>query len=354
MDDHRACVVQGLAFAFREMDAVGEDGVFTHEAEPRVDIGVVLRPGKQPLHQIDLRSALREMRVEQAAGMVRQELAGKSKLGFARRDGKTHRESVAQAFDLVPRRDELGALPGARFGVLSHGLGSVAVHHGRPRYQTEAAPPRGPKEADGRFPMHRGEDEGAGGAVAHELVEKALCGHRGMVLGGVSRFLGEGEAIEPFEQVVRGRSQHSVLREVNVCIDQSGQDDLAVIALARSLGVLPRQVGEIAVPQDAAPLADDHRAVVVAVHRLVRADKAGIVPEAHRAAAQNPRRDIGARRHPSTRSSMRKRMIRQTLSVAFLSSSSRPLARRSSKAARIIAAVAPLTAKMKGIPKRSL
>ena len=279
---------------------MGEDGVLTHEAEPRIDIGVVLRPGKEPLHQIDLRSALREMSVEQAAGMVRQELAGESKLRFARRDGKAHREGVAQAFDLVPRRDELGALPGARFGVLSHGLGSVAVHHGRACDQTEAAPPRRPEETIGRPPMHRGEDEGAGGAVAHELVEEALRSCRGMVLGGVSRFLGEGEAIEPFEQVVRGRRQHAVLREVNVRIDQSGQDDLAVIAVARSLGVLPRQVGEGAVPEDAAPLAHDHRAVVVAAHRLVGADEAGIVPEAHCAAAQNPRCGIGARRHPAT------------------------------------------------------
>ena len=149
---------------------MGEDGILAHEAEALIDIGVVLRPGKQPLHQIDLRSALREMRVEQATGVVRQELAGKSQLRFARRDGKTHRESVAQAFDLVPRRDEFGALPGARFGVLSHGWGSVAVHHGRPRHQAEAAPPRRPKEAAGRLPMHRREDEGAGGAVAHELV----------------------------------------------------------------------------------------------------------------------------------------------------------------------------------------
>ena len=175
-----------------------------------------------------------------------------------------------------------------------------------------------------------------------------------MVLVGVSRFFGEGEAIEPFEQVVRGRRQHAVLRKVNVRIDQSRQDDLAVIALARSLGVLRRQVGEGAVPQDPALLAHDHRTVLVALHRLVGADDAGIVPEAQRAAAQNPCRGIGARRHPATRSSMRKRMMRQTLSIAFSTSTSRPLAIRSSKAARIIAAVAPLTAKMKGIAKRSL
>ena len=171
---------------------------------------------------------------------------------------------------------------------------------------------------------------------------------------GVSRFLGEGEAVEPFEQVVRGRRQHAVLREVNVRIDQSGQDDRIVIALARGLGVRARQVGEAAVPEDAALLAHHHRAVVVAAHRRLGADDAGIVPKTQRAAAQNARCGIGARRHPATRSSMRNRMMRQTWSVAFSSSTSRPLARRSSKAARIVAAVAPLTAKMKGIPKRSL
>ena len=132
------------------------------------------------------------------------------------------------------------------------------------------------------------------------LSRKLSAAASGMVLGGVSRFLGEGEAIEPFEQVMRGRRQHAVLREVNVCVDQSRQDDLAVIAVARSLGVLPRQVGEGAVPEDAAPLAHDHSAVVVAAHRLVGADEAGIVPEAHCAAAQNPRCGIGARRHPAT------------------------------------------------------
>ena len=68
--------MQGLAFAFREMDAMGEDGGFAHEAEARIDIRIVLRPGKQPLHQVDLGSTLREMGVEQAAGMVRQQLAG--------------------------------------------------------------------------------------------------------------------------------------------------------------------------------------------------------------------------------------------------------------------------------------
>ena len=287
-------------------------------------------------------------------GWSGQQLAGDSKLRLARRDGKTHRERVAQAVDLVPRRDELRALPRARFGALSHGRGRVAVHHGRPRHQTEAAPLRHPKEAVGRLPVHRGKDQSAGGAVAYEFVEKALRRCCSMVLGRVPRFLGEGEAIEPFEQVVRGRRQHTVLREVNVRIDQSRQDDIAVIALARSLGVLPRQVGEGAVPQDPALPADDHRAVLVAAYRMVGADDAGIVPEAQRAAAQDPRRGIGARRHPPTRSSMRKRMMRQTLSIAFFSSSSRPLALRSSKAVRIIAAVAPLTAKTKGIAKRSL
>ena len=190
--------------------------------------------------------------------------------------------------------------------------------------------------------------------MAHELVEEALRRSRGMALVGVSRFLGEGEALEPFEQVMRGRRQHAVLREVNVRVDQSRQNDLAVIALARCLGVLPRQVGEGAVPQDPALLTHDHSAVVVALHRLVGADDAGIVPETQRAAAQNPCRGIGACRHPATRSSMRKRMMQQTLSIAFSTSTSRPLALRSSKAARIIAAVAPLTAKMKGMPKRSL
>ena len=175
-----------------------------------------------------------------------------------------------------------------------------------------------------------------------------------MILGGVSCFLREGETIEPFQQVVRGRRQHAVLREVHVRIDQTGQDEPAVVALARRLGVFLRQRGEGAVPQDAALPAHDHRAVVVAAHRPVGADDARVVREAQRAAAQHPRSGIGAPRHPATRSSMRKRMMRQTLSVAFSSSTSGSLARRSSKAARIIAALAPLTAKMKGIPKRSL
>ena len=170
---------------------------------------------------------------------------------------------------------------------------------------------------------------------------------------GVSRLLGEGEAIEPFEQVVRGRRQHAVLREVNVRVDQSGQDERVVMALARRLGVRRRQVGEGAVPEDAALTADDHRAVLVASYRLVGTDDAGVVPEAQRAAAQDQRCDI-ARGHPATRSSMRKRMMRQTFSIAFPSSTSRPLPLRSSKAARIMSLVAPLTAKMKGIPKRSL
>ena len=354
MDHQRARVVQDLTLAFREVDAVGEDGSFAHEAEARIDVGVVLRPRKQPLHQLDLRGALREMRVEHAAGMVRQQLAGKPKLLFARRDGETHRKRIAQAVHLVPLGDEVGALLGARFGALGHGIGRVGVHHGRTRHQTEAAPLRRPKETVGRLPMHRGEDQGARGAVAHQLVEKALGGRHGMALVGVSRLFGEGEAIEPFEQVVRGRRQHAVLREVNVRIDQSRQDDLALIALARSLGVLRRQVRESAVPQDAALPAHDHRTVFVAAQRPVGTDDAGIVPKTQRAAAQDPRCGIGARRHPATRSSMRKRMMRQTLSIAFPSSTSRPLATRSSKAARIIALVAPLTAKMKGISKRSL
>ena len=70
MDDQRTRVVQGLAFALREVNAVGEDGGLADETEARIDVGVVLRPGEQPLHQVDFRGALREMRVEQAAGMV--------------------------------------------------------------------------------------------------------------------------------------------------------------------------------------------------------------------------------------------------------------------------------------------
>ena len=186
------------------------------------------------------------------------------------------------------------------------------------------------------------------------LSRKRSAAAAAVVLGGVARLLGEGEAIEPFEQVVRGRRQHAVLREVNVRVDQAGQDHRVFIALARRPGVLARQAGEGAVPEDAALLADDHRAVLMTAHCLLGADGAGVVPKIHRAAAQHAHRGIGARRHPATRSSMRKRMMRQTLSIAFPISASAPLAMRSSKAARIMSLVAPLTAKMKGMPKRSL
>ena len=172
---------------------------------------------------------------------------------------------------------------------------------------------------------------------------------------GVPRFLGEGEAIEPFEQVVRRRRQHAVLREVNVRVDQAGQDDRVVVALAAAPRRAPaagrrrrraRGCGPAGPPPPRRPRGS--------LSPVSGPTTRGSSPKAQRAAAQDPRCGIGARRHPATRSSMRKRMMRQTLSIAFPCSSSGPLAMRSSKAARIMSLVAPLTAKMKGIPKRSL
>ncbi len=140
---------------------------------------------------------------------------------------------------------------------------------------------------------------------------------------------------------------------MNVGIDQSRQDDAISEMVDGRPGVPVRQVGESAVPQDSPVGGDGHRAVVMGGDRIRRPDDSRIVAKADRAAAQDSGCSHGDRGHPATRSSMRKRRMRQTLSIALAYSATRSLSTRASKAARILSLEAPLTAKMNGMPKRA-
>ena len=76
---------------------------------------------------------------------------------------------------------------------------------------------------------------------ADEAVEEELGHGRGIAAIGIAAFFREGEARQPVEQVLAGRGQHAVLREVDVRVDEARHDDAVAIVVDRRLAEALRQ-----------------------------------------------------------------------------------------------------------------
>ena len=157
--------------------------------------------------------------------------------------------------------------------------------------------------------------------------------------------------MQPVDQVTARCGEHAVLREVDVCIDQSGQHQGLPVIVRRQRAEPLRQAAGRPAPRNASPGGDGDGAAAVEPHRSLRADAGGIVAVGEHRAAHYPSAARPA--HDATRSSRRKRRMRSTLASASARSVAGAWSTRVANAARIASLVAPLTAKMNGKPKRS-
>ena len=248
--DRRSGRRQARALARRQMDAVREQAAGADQTEAVVDIGVVLRPGKVPRHQRDLRPALREVRVHVAIGMARGEVAGGGELRLAGGDRKAHRDRIAEPPAAVPALDQLLAVahPGGR--VVAQRRRRVAVHHGLAGHDRHRARLRGREQRLGRAAVDGGEDHGGGRTVLYQPIQEHL-GRRPRVGGrAVALLLGIGESPQPVEQVGARRGQHAVLREVDVGVDEARQHQRRAVVVGRHRAEPIGQVGRRPAPGD--------------------------------------------------------------------------------------------------------
>ena len=82
MGDGRARLMQPLAFAFRQMNAMGKYAMVIHQSEALIDRRVVPVIGKQRFDPGNLARAFRKMGLHQRVGIGFQQLAGYLQLRF--------------------------------------------------------------------------------------------------------------------------------------------------------------------------------------------------------------------------------------------------------------------------------
>lgn len=105
----RVLVRQAAAFAFGEMDAMGEHAAFADQAGAMIDVQVVLRLGKQLADPGDFLEVLRKMGVQVDAGILVQQARRRGQLlgRGGRREARGDR--VLQAPVAVPALDQRAA-----------------------------------------------------------------------------------------------------------------------------------------------------------------------------------------------------------------------------------------------------
>ena len=97
------------------------------------------------------------------------------------------------------------------------------------------APPFGGRERSiRRLRVDRREDQRGGRTVLHEPVEEPIGGGVGVTGGDVAALLGKGEAVQPVEEDLARGSEHPVLREVDVGVDESGERERVPVVGSRS------------------------------------------------------------------------------------------------------------------------
>ena len=166
---------------------------------------------------------------------------------------------------------------------------------------------------------------------------------------GIGEFLllDEGVVVEPVEQLRAVGSDHLGLRIVDVGVDEAGHDEAAGVIVNDRV---PRRAGENVVgpAYGLDPSAGDENGAVgdQRVRRWTAYRR--VLVEGQDAAPNHPRLRAQGRMSLS-----RSAAIRSISPSAVVVSASASLARRRRKAARISALLFPLTAMMKGKPKRA-
>ena len=276
------------AFAFGKMDPVREDAAGAEEAEAIVDAGVVFRPGKELPYEGDLGFALGEVAVHVAVGMDAGKLAGRAELRLGRGDREAHGDRVAQPPPAMPALDERLAVSDTRNRIVLQCLRGIAIHQRLAADDGLTARFRRGEERIGRASMHGREDHRGGRPVLHQPVEKYLGRGTRMRRRGIAVLLREGKTVQPVEQILAGRREHSVLGEVDVGVDEARQHErLAVVNGGEGPKGLRQACGGSA-PGDAAISRDRDCAAPMEPDGAPRPDDRGIVAECQHCPANDP------------------------------------------------------------------
>ena len=89
MGNAGACLMQPLAFAFRQMNAMGKNPVVIDQAKPLVNRRVIAFIGKQRFHHGNFASTLGKMRLHQGIRIGFEQLTRHFQLGFGGGNRKT-------------------------------------------------------------------------------------------------------------------------------------------------------------------------------------------------------------------------------------------------------------------------
>src|SRR5215212_12224861 len=106
--------MQAPAFGFGKMDAVGKQTVLAKKPEAFIDRRVVRSIGIELPDGVNLKTAFRQMRLQQHARVRTQQFARELQLRLARSDGEAGRYGVAGPSAAMPFVQKLLALAHAR------------------------------------------------------------------------------------------------------------------------------------------------------------------------------------------------------------------------------------------------
>ena len=329
------------------MNAMAEHRARTGQARPRVDVDIASRFREQRRDAGDLGLVFIGVGLDVAVRKLARQGARGVQLRLRRRHREARGDGVAEPAATAPALDQRLALVVTALRGVHERLRRVAVHHHLAGDHPRAARfGRGEERIDG-LRMHSAIDHRGRGAGAKQFVEKELGDARAMRGIGEFLLLDERIVMEPVEQLRAVGADHLGLRIMDVRVDEAGHDEAAgMIVDNRALRRAGENVARFADRLD--PAAGDQDRAVLDERMSGRSACRRIVVERQDAAANDP--GVRAQGRMSLR---RSAAIRSISASAVLVSLSASLARRRWKPARMSALLLPLTAMMKGKPKRA-
>ena len=203
------------------------DRTLAQQAEVLVDVEVAARLRKQFTRPFDFVDVFRDMAVDEYAGMLSGEAAGRFELGIGGGDGKARGDGVVQPATAVPFFDQGRGVAVAAVRRVAQIFRTVAVHQNLARDHAQIARLGLGEEGIHRNRVHGAEHQGRGCAVAHQFVQKKAGAFRGMSGVREAAFGRERVVVQPVEQL-RGRGRdHVGLRIVDVRVDEARHQQAA-------------------------------------------------------------------------------------------------------------------------------
>ena len=154
---------------------------------------------------------------------------GHRQLLLGGRGRKTRRDGVPQPAHALPALDEALAVIKGGLRRVAQEFRAIAVHHHLARDDAQPAPQSDAEQGIDRLRVHRAEHQGRGGAIAQQFIAEefgCLLRHGGIPEAALCR---KGIAVEPVEQSTSRRRDDVGLGVVDVCVDESRQDQPAAV-----------------------------------------------------------------------------------------------------------------------------